>query len=154
MRKGSSPTAKQSSIPYNPSDLEAGEQLLEKFSEWNKKLSHLAQLSEPDQDTEHNRPSRPCWKVRGFVQILHNAIARLQQCSCNPTHDYMLFLATHRQFKENHPYISFNMLLGTSDNTKQIWKESKVFFMLSDKPEAACPQFMYSTEKGKTVNLH
>lgn len=48
MRKGGSPAAKQSAIPYNPSDPEAGERLLENFSEWNKKLSHLARLSEPD----------------------------------------------------------------------------------------------------------
>jgi hypothetical protein len=58
----------------------------------------------------------------------------LWNCSCRSDHDYMLFLATHRRFKEHNSHVPFDLLFRTL--SLQGWRESKVFVMLSDHKES------------------
>lgn len=102
-------------VPYDSSNPDAGEETLDRFSRWNRKLSHLFEDPEPSQDAQRERPSRPGWAVRRSAHTLHTVATELWRCSCRPDHDCMLFLATHRQFKENHSHVPFDLLFSTLD---------------------------------------
>lgn len=100
-------------------------EISKQITQYEKGLSRICSKLVPV-DLSKPPDKAPTQDVRRFAKVLYETVSNHWACSCQSTHEGILYLATHRSAENYRSKLTFDLLINRVNTTPQIWQESNV----------------------------
>lgn len=113
-------------------DLSSDKAILDQFDLWAKEVDRWIKSSTTSIAVDEDKSSKPPIIVREAASMLQKALNQAWECSSSDPHKWMMFLSTQQNVREEHTFVTFDLLLEDIHADSHNWRESQMHVILRD----------------------